>query len=93
MLREHVLIDAGVPESPAVLGLDATIGASTRQALGDLRAQVEAFERQCIIQALEACGGNQTRTAEDGISRRALILRLDAYAVPRPRVRSRRSNA
>jgi DNA-binding protein Fis len=38
------------------------------------------------MDALKACGGNQTRAAEMlGISRRTLVNRLDQYDLPRPR--------
>src|SRR5690606_2940242 len=43
-------------------------------------------ERQRIMAALEANGGNQTLAAKQlGISRRTMLNRLDAYAIPRPR--------
>jgi DNA-binding NtrC family response regulator len=43
-------------------------------------------EREKILSALDACGGNQTKAAKLlGISRNTLIARLDAYAVPRPK--------
>ncbi len=43
-------------------------------------------EQQRIVNALNACGGNQTRAALSlGISRRTLINRLDEFHVPRPR--------
>ncbi len=49
-------------------------------------------ERTRIIDALEACGGNQTRAAKFlGISRRTLINRLDEYNLPRPKKRVDRS--
>ena len=55
-------------------------------AAGDLRADVEDFERKRIEQALVAAQGNQTRAAELlGISRRTLVSRLDAFGMPRPR--------
>jgi two-component system, NtrC family, response regulator AtoC len=39
-----------------------------------------------LIEALNSCGGNQTRAAELlGISRRTLVNRLNAYNLPRPR--------
>ncbi len=48
--------------------------------------EMEALERQRILDALARCGGNQTQAAEMlGISRRTLLRRLDEYAVPRPR--------
>ncbi|MBK7862112.1 MAG: sigma 54-interacting transcriptional regulator [Archangiaceae bacterium] len=43
-------------------------------------------ERQRIMSALETHGGNQTLAAKQlGISRRTMLNRLDAYAIPRPR--------
>ncbi len=65
-------------------------GASTvafgSNAPGPLHEEVDALERERIMDALARCGGNQTQAAEMlGISRRTLLRRLDAYAVPRPR--------
>jgi DNA-binding NtrC family response regulator len=46
-------------------------------------------ERTRIVQALDACHGNQTQAAKMlGISRRTLVTRLGEYALPRPRKRS-----
>lgn len=43
-------------------------------------------ERQRIVDALAACGGNQTRAAKMlGIARRTLTSRLDKLGLPRPR--------
>jgi two-component system response regulator AtoC len=51
-----------------------------------LRDAMQDLERERILRALNDCGGNQTRAARQlGISRRALLHRLDAYAFPRPR--------
>ncbi len=51
-----------------------------------LAAEVEEIERRGIIEALEACGGNQSRAAEMlGISRRTLITRMIEFGLPRPR--------
>jgi two-component system, NtrC family, response regulator AtoC len=48
--------------------------------------ELSALERQRIIDTLERTGGNQSKTAELlGMSRRALVRRLDDYGVPRPR--------
>ncbi|MBX3223030.1 MAG: sigma 54-interacting transcriptional regulator [Labilithrix sp.] len=53
---------------------------------GDLRADVEGYERARIEEALAQSGGNQTRAAALlGISRRTLVSRLEAYGFPRPR--------
>jgi len=51
-----------------------------------LRDEVAALERSRIIEALAACGGNQTKAAAMlGIPRRTLVLRLAEYDIPRPR--------
>lgn len=47
--------------------------------------------RQRIIDALAACGGNQTRAAKLlGISRRTLTTRLNQFDIPRPRKNRKR---
>jgi two-component system, NtrC family, response regulator AtoC len=48
--------------------------------------EFEALERQRILEALAASGGNQSKAAAQlGISRRMLINRLDRFGVQRPR--------
>jgi hypothetical protein len=45
-------------------------------------------ERARIVEALDACSGNQTRAAKRlGISRATLVARLTLYRIPRPRGR------
>ncbi len=52
----------------------------------DLKNLMEVEERKRIIEALDQCGGNQTRAAQLlGISRRTLSKRLSKHNVPRPR--------
>jgi DNA-binding NtrC family response regulator len=47
-------------------------------------------ERRRVIEALEQCGGNQTQAAKMlGMSRGTLLVRLNAFGLPRPRKRSR----
>jgi DNA-binding NtrC family response regulator len=47
-----------------------------------------ADERQRVLDALEACAGNQTHAAKLlGISRRTLINKIEKFSVPRPRKR------
>jgi transcriptional regulator with AAA-type ATPase domain len=66
----HILFDSPSP-SPSPAPAPATT-------TGDERAR--------IIAALEACAGNQTRAARLlGISRRYLVQKLRALAIPRPR--------
>lgn len=51
-----------------------------------LQSELSEMERDRILAALESCGGNQSRAAKMlGISRQALVRRLDQYDVPRPR--------
>jgi len=65
-------------------GLNALQAMGSRPSGSD--AQAFTAEQQKILDALNACGGNQTRAAQNlGISRRTLINRLDEFQVPRPR--------
>jgi two-component system response regulator AtoC len=78
---------AQVPVAPVALPLmpptTSTLAFGSAASLPD---EMEALERQRILDALAKCGGNQTQAAEMlGISRRTLLRRLDEYAVPRPR--------
>jgi DNA-binding NtrC family response regulator len=62
-------------------GMPPVVTADSR--LADSIADVE---RRRILDAMEKCGGNQTRAARMlGISRNTLLARLDAYGLPRPR--------
>jgi DNA-binding NtrC family response regulator len=55
-------------------------------AAAPLRSAVAETEREQILRALEACGGNQTRAAKLlGIARGTLLARMRAFDLPRPR--------
>jgi len=55
----------------------------SQQSLASALADVE---RERILEALQQCGGNQSRAARLlGISRTTLQARIDAYGLPRPR--------
>jgi transcriptional regulator with GAF, ATPase, and Fis domain len=52
----------------------------------ELREELRELERERIVQAMSQAGGNQTLAARLlGISRRALITRLENFKLPRPR--------
>jgi sigma-54 dependent transcriptional regulator, acetoin dehydrogenase operon transcriptional activator AcoR len=69
--------------------LPAAILAGRRAAPAPAAPQPEAQgERERILDALEACAGNQTRAARVlGISRATLVNKLSIHRVPRPRKR------
>jgi len=71
---------------PAMRRVQRDDAAPAARPSDSLKDAVSDLERQRIIDALKACGGNQTRAAEMlGISRRTLVNRLDQYDLPRPR--------
>jgi DNA-binding NtrC family response regulator len=52
----------------------------------NLRSTIDEVERKAIIDALEKTGGNQSAAARMlGIGRHALINRIEAYGLARPR--------
>jgi transcriptional regulator with GAF, ATPase, and Fis domain len=62
-------------------------GSDTALPISDLTPD-ERAERQRIIDALDACGGNQSMAAEHlGVSRSTLLNRLNVYRLRRPRRR------
>jgi transcriptional regulator with PAS, ATPase and Fis domain len=72
-----VLRPIGAPSSDPALTESAVTAALTAD---------EERERARIVEALEACGGNQTRAARQlGISRATMVTRLALYRIPRPR--------
>jgi transcriptional regulator with PAS, ATPase and Fis domain len=73
------------PAAPPAAGLAPGSGAGTPD---DLRRRAAQAERDELLRALAAAAGNQTRAAGLlGITRRALIVRLDRHGVARPRRR------
>jgi two-component system, NtrC family, response regulator AtoC len=78
---------AGLGDAPATSRepVPAPI-ATSAPAAAALRSAVADTEREQILRALEACGGNQTRAAKMlGIARGTLLARMRAFELPRPR--------
>ena len=60
--------------------------ATTAPQIANLPRDADEPERQRVLDALAACGGNQTRAAKMlGIARRTLTSRLNKLGLPRPR--------
>jgi DNA-binding NtrC family response regulator len=67
----------------SVLSSESDAEAKQNQSLS---SQLGAVERQRIADALEKCGGNQSRAARLlGMPRRTLVERIASYGLPRPR--------
>jgi transcriptional regulator with GAF, ATPase, and Fis domain len=65
---------------------DLSVTADDDPASRSLRAELEAMERRRVVQALERCAHNQSRAAKLlGISRHALIARIERFGLQRPR--------
>jgi DNA-binding NtrC family response regulator len=77
-------LDGGLPTVPPPA--PSAPSAPPPSAPRDLKSEVEALERQRIVDALERCAGNQTKAAKMlGMSRRSFLTRLESYNLPRPR--------
>jgi DNA-binding NtrC family response regulator len=93
---EHILLDPPIPgdEGPMSVDFDGPTQVNQRIVLPAVAPSNQAppsseqDQRQRVIEALEACGGNQTRAAQMlGVSRRTLINRLERWNLPRPKKR------
>ncbi len=86
MERAAVLAGGG-PILPEHLPPEVTGSSEAARAEGaGLRDEMLDLERRRILEALERCGGNQTKAAETlGMPRRTFVKRLDEYGIPRPR--------
>ncbi|MFT3767364.1 MAG: sigma 54-interacting transcriptional regulator [Minicystis sp.] len=84
---EHLLLP--VAPEPVAAATTARIDARAKAGGGaHLRSELAAIERQRILDALDACAGNQTHAAAMlGMARRTLVGRLAEYGIPRPRKR------
>ena len=74
------------PSVPTVVRAQPAGPPPSRPIHGNSKSYSADEERQRVLDALEACSGNQTRAAAMlGISRRTLINRIEAFGLPRPR--------
>jgi two-component system response regulator AtoC len=81
LVEGSVLLPAHLPEK--IAKLEETLPLATVAAPGlVLQNEMEQIERETLVRALEACGGNRTHAAERlGISRRALLYKIDKYSL------------
>jgi len=94
VLPEHCALSTRTPSGPrassaAIAQPESVPGAPSAESVSSsaqLKDEVKELEKRRIIDAIAQCAGNQTKAARLlGISRRALLHRLDAYDLPRPR--------
>jgi len=70
---------------PLLFATDSTGATSITVAPSDIRETIADVEKQSIVKALEAEGGNQTRAAKRlGISRRSLIYKMEKHGLKAP---------
>jgi two-component system, NtrC family, response regulator AtoC len=92
VVERAVLLGPGPELGPAELGLPASDVPGSLESASVTRidelAQATDAERDRIVQALEACGGNQSRAAQMlGVPRRTLVRRIAQLGLPRPRTK------
>jgi two-component system response regulator AtoC len=90
ILPEHLppalLKPAASAAPPAIAAVTAAPAAAPPANAAGLQGEIKSLERQRIVEALERCGGNQSKAAELlGISRRTLVSRMSEFDLPRPR--------
>lgn len=85
-LERAAVLASGESVVPDDLGLPFGPRAPSLATTRPLNNALDALEKERIEEALQQTSGNQTHAARVlGISRRALISRLEQYGLPRPR--------
>jgi two-component system response regulator AtoC len=91
-IEQAIMLDLGDTLEPEHLPTRLRTRSATSEPPGSApvpRLSLRVLERRRILDALEECGGNQSRAAILlGISRGTLLSRLSSYEVPRPRKRA-----
>jgi len=91
MRPEHLALDTATATAMATAPRVEAIPAGAPELprdLATLQGEMQALERQELIDALAQCAGNQTQAARLlGISRGTLLTRIEAHDLPRPRKR------
>jgi len=88
-VREAAAAAGGAAAGLGVAGA-STVGGAALELGGepgavDVKQQIADIERSSILAVLDACGGNQTRAARKlGLSRRALIYRMEKHGLKPP---------
>lgn len=91
-MQRAVLLSEGREVLPDHCTLAASVDSSASAPGGRLDADIKELQKRRVQEALDEAGGNQTRAARLlGISRRALIRRLEEFGFPRPRKGAPRS--
>jgi two-component system response regulator AtoC len=81
---EHLRLGSGA------IGHARPVATASEGSVAPATSRSRMPQRDEILDALAQCGGNQTQAAKRlGISRGTLLVRLDAFGVPRPRRKSR----
>jgi two-component system response regulator AtoC len=84
--RAFVLAEGGAVDVPHLTLGPPGGAAAPDDAPKSLLQELDSIEKGKVVAALAQCDGNQTKAAAAlGISRRALINRLEAFGLPRPR--------
>lgn len=86
LFRSSSLSEIGPVAAPAAAAVPSAPEAMRSAATMPMRDEFAELERTRILEAMEKCGGNQSRAAKMlGISRTTLIKRLESYQYVRPR--------
>ena len=84
VIERAVILAAGGPLRPQHIAITPVVSRSAPPAAAT--SHEDTTERQRIIDALDACAGNQTRAAKRlGMSRNTLVTKLGIHRIQRPR--------